>query len=91
MLDAVPPDAESDPIDADDPAVIRAEVLRLRDLAYGEQARAEVLSERVAELETELHALGAHADALQTRLDRSPLQQARRLLGRARRAVAERR
>lgn len=77
----------SDPIDADDPDVLRREVLHARDTAQGERARSEVLAQRVDELEAELHALGDHAVALQARLDRSPIDRARRLLGRLRRAL----
>jgi len=61
-------------------------MLRLRDESLGDRARAEVLEQRVTELETELHQLGAHRDALQQRLDRSPIELVRRAAGRARRA-----
>ena len=77
----------TDPIDGSDPAELRREMLRLRDAALGDRARTEVLEQRVAELEGELHALGAHADELRRRLDRSPVDRVRRLLGRARRTV----
>ena len=72
----------TDPIDGSDPAELRREMLRLRDAALGDRARTEVLEQRVAELEGELH-----ADELRRRLDRSPVDRVRRLLGRARRTV----
>ena len=81
------PSPPPDPIDESDPALLRREMLRLRDAALGDQARREVLEARVDELEAELHALGAHAEDLQRRLDRSPLDRARRVLGRARRRL----
>lgn len=80
--------AQPDPLDADDVAELRREVLRLRDMAHGEQARAELLADRISTLETELHTLDAHARALQRLLDRSPVHRLRRLLGRIRRATS---
>lgn len=65
--DANPTDSAADP----STTLTGEEVLRLRDLAFGERARAEVLSERVGELEGELHALGDFAESLQERLERS--------------------
>ena len=84
---AVSSPADSDPIDSTDVAALRRETLRARDAAHGAQARSEVLARRIDELEAELHALGAHAETLQTRLDRSPIHQARRVVGRLRRIV----
>ncbi|MDE0607868.1 MAG: hypothetical protein OXH78_12025 [Acidimicrobiaceae bacterium] len=40
-----------DPIDSTDPAELRAEILRLRDLNIGLTSQAEVLKEQVADLE----------------------------------------
>jgi len=85
MVDAPSSDSGSDPVDSSDPQTLRAEILRLRDTALGEGARADVLADRVAELETELHALGAHAEALQARLNRSPLEMLARVVRRLRR------
>ncbi len=74
----VPPG--DDPIDAEEPAVLRQEILRLRDLALGEQSRSEVLSHRVTELEQEVHALGAERDTLATELASTPLARVTRKL-----------
>ena len=71
-FDAVVP-AGDDPIDSADTTALRHEILRLRDIALGEVAQREVLTDRIAELERELHALGAANKHLQTELARSPL------------------
>lgn len=78
-IDAALPDGE-DPIDSTDPAALRQEILRLRDVAIGEQSRCEVLADRILELEGELHALGAANEDLAAELARTPLSRlARRL------------
>ena len=58
------PKPESDPIDSDDPAALKAEILRARDDAEGARTNAEVQADRVAELESELHAQGTVIDEL---------------------------
>jgi hypothetical protein len=58
------PEPQTDPIDSDDPAALKAEILRSRDEAQGARTAAEVHADRVAELESELHALGAVIEAL---------------------------
>jgi len=70
----------SDPIDSDDRSELRTEILRLRDLNLGAESRAEVLADRVAELEaqnTELNDaltnLNEANAALHVELGRSPL------------------
>ena len=90
-MSASDPDlVEPDPIDSDDPVELRRAVLSARDTALGAEARSEVLAHRVDELEGELHALGAHADELRARLDRSVADRALRVLGRLRRMVRDR-
>ena len=78
----------TDPIDSDDPAVLKAEILRARDEAAGSRTTAEVQADRVAELESELHALGAVIDELGAEVRRPLVRVARavqrRLPGRAR-------
>ena len=70
-FDAVVP-AGNDPIDSADITALRHEILRLRDVAIGEVAQREVLTDRIAELERELHQLGAANEHLQAELARSP-------------------
>ena len=48
-----------DPIDSDDLERLRHEILRLRDLTLGLASRAEVLEDRVQELEAHVEHLGA--------------------------------
>ena len=69
-----------DPIDSTDPAELRAEILRLRDLDIGLTSHAEVLGERVADLESRNEQLeGTVAElndlnqALHVELGRSPI------------------
>ncbi len=62
-----------DPIDDEDLEVLRHEILRLRDHAIGQDSRAEVLTDRVSELEAELHELGAINEELARELARNPL------------------
>lgn len=76
--------SRSEPFD-DDAQELRREILRLRDAALGREARIEVLTDRVSTLESELRDLDTHAQSLQRRIDRSPVQLARRLLRRLRR------
>ncbi len=69
-----------DPIDSTDPAELRAEILRLRDLNIGLTSHSEVMDERVADLKnrneqldntvTELNDLN---QALHVELGRSPI------------------
>jgi len=69
-----------DPIDSTDPAELRSEILRLRDLGIGLTSHAEVLGERVADLESRNEQLeGTVAElndlnqALHVELGRSPI------------------
>ncbi len=54
-----------DPIDSGDVGLLRAEILRLRDLVVGGSARRELLRDRINELEEVHH----RADALQERVN----------------------
>ena len=69
---SVTPDG-SDPIDSVDQAELRAEILRLRDLNIGLESRAEVLAERVADLEAQNEELNDANRALEVELGRSPM------------------
>lgn len=62
----------TDPIDSDDAATLKAEILRARDEANGARTTAEVHADRVAELESELHAQGAVIEELGAEM-RAPL------------------
>lgn len=52
----------SDAIDSSDIDTLRTELLKARDRALGEAARADVNADRVTELESELHKLEAEAN-----------------------------
>ncbi|MDE0702018.1 MAG: hypothetical protein F4Y27_02045 [Acidimicrobiaceae bacterium] len=69
-----------DPIDSTDPDELRAEILRLRDLSIGMTSHAEVLGERLADLQTRNEQLDSAVNelndlnqALHVELGRSPL------------------
>ena len=69
-----------DPIDSTDPAELRAEILRLRDLNIGLTSQAEVLKEQVADLEARnevlddtVTELNEANQTLHVELDRSPI------------------
>lgn len=69
-----------DPIDSTDPAELRAEILRLRDLNIGLTSHAEVLNERVTDLksrneqlEITVNELNDLNRALHVELGRSPI------------------
>lgn len=72
-FDDLPVDADPDPIGTDDPAVLRTEILRLRDALLGANGRTEVLRDRIAELETRERELDAANLALHEELSRSPV------------------
>ena len=71
-----------DPIDSSDPSALRPEILRLRDALLGEQARTEVLRDRVTELEAHVEALAADNETLHAELARNPLMRVVRAVGR---------
>lgn len=61
---------DPDPIDTSDVEELRTETLRLRDLSLGLVSRAEVLTDRVSELETALrHSEQAHRNLNQAHDD----------------------
>lgn len=62
-----------DPIDSDDAAVLRGEILRLRDELAAADGRREVLTDLVAEREARIAELDAHANALAEELARNPI------------------
>ena len=71
-FDDLPVAAEPDPIGADDPDVLRAEILRLREQLLGANGRTEVLEDRIAELERREAELDAANRALHEELARNP-------------------
>ena len=62
-----------DPIDSDDPAVLRGEILHLRDEVAAAEGRREVLDDLVAERDARIDELDAQAAALAEELARNPL------------------
>lgn len=71
-FDDQPVAAVPDPIEADDPDVLRAEILRLRDRVLGADGRIEVLEDRVEELERRERELDDANRALHEELGRHP-------------------
>lgn len=71
--DELPTPDGPDPIDGGDPTHLRREILRLRDLVLGEQARTEVLDDRVGELESQVEELARVNQQLHTELARNPV------------------
>ena len=61
----------SDAIDSSDIDTLRTELLKARDRALGEAARADVNADRVTELESELHKLKAEANRPPVRVARA--------------------
>lgn len=86
MIESEDPDS-IDSIDSPVLAALRHEVLQLRDALIGEQAKAEVLTARIHDLERNLSELDEHTQSMQRILDRSPIYQARRVFRRLRRMV----
>lgn len=78
---------DPDPVESDDAATLRAEILRLRESLLAANGRAEVLRDRIAELETREHDLHEANRHLQAELDRNPVM---RLLGAVRRRLGNR-
>lgn len=83
-FDDLPVADDPDPIESDDPVTLRVEILRLRDGLLGADGRAEVLRDRVAELETREAELDAANAELQETLARNPLM---RVIAAARRRI----
>ena len=72
-IDDLPVGGDPDPIDDDDPAVLRTEILRLRESLLAANGRAEVADDRIAELERREGELDTVNAALHEDLGRSPL------------------
>ncbi len=73
VFDDLPVADDPDPIGSDDAAVLRAEILRLRDGLLAANGRTEVLRDRIAELEQRERDLDrANAD-LHAELARNPV------------------
>lgn len=60
-----------DPIDSADPIDLRVEILKLRDLVLGLTSHAEVLADRVVELETQNDQLHAVTEARSRKLEQT--------------------
>jgi hypothetical protein len=82
VFDDLPVPEGPDPIDSDDAAALRAEILRLRESLLATNGRTEVLRDRVAELEEIEAGLHAANAQLHTDLARSPLTRALRAVRR---------
>lgn len=70
-FDDLPVPAGPDPIDDDDPMVLRTEILRLRESLLAVNGRTEALRDRIAELEqheVELDAANTELDRVNTEL-----------------------
>jgi hypothetical protein len=72
-FDDLPVAADPDPIGADDPTVLRAEILRLRESLLAANGRSEILRDRIAELERRETELDAANRALHEELGRNPV------------------
>ncbi|MEQ8840651.1 MAG: hypothetical protein RIB98_06695 [Acidimicrobiales bacterium] len=72
-FDELPVPGDPDPIESDDPTVLRTEILRLRDGLLGANGRAEVLGDRIAELERREAELDAANSELHAALAANPL------------------
>lgn len=77
-------------IDSDDPGVLRAEILRLRDAVTGGSAREEVLEDRVRGLESQVEEMAAEIAKL-ARLTSNPAVRAALTVTRPVRRFLERR
>lgn len=67
-FDDLPVPAGADPIDSEDAMTLRAEILRLRESLLAANGRAEVLRDRIDELEQNEHDLHAANAALHEEL-----------------------
>ncbi len=85
-LVATPSPDDEDPIDRDDPDLLRREILRVRDLLIGAGAREEVLTDLVNERDQQIVELDRTVQNLSAELARNPLMRfARAALRRLRR------
>jgi hypothetical protein len=81
-FDDLPVADDPDPIGADDPMVLRTEILRLRESLLAANGRTEVLRDRILELERREYELDTANAALHEELGRSPLLRVARSLRR---------
>jgi len=76
--------SESDPIDTDDPSVLRAEILRLRDRAASIDARVEVLEALIATRDTQITEYDAEVNRLRDVVAQSSITRVRQAIDRRR-------
>jgi len=76
--------SEPDPIDTDDPDVLRAEVLRLRDHLASIDARIEVLESLIATRDTQITEYDAEVNRLRDVVAQSAITRVRQAIDRRR-------
>ena len=76
--------SEPDPIDTDDPDVLRAEILRLRDHLASIDARIEVLESLIATRDTQITEYDAEVNRLRDVVAQSAITRVRRAIDRRR-------
>ena len=76
--------SEPDPIDTDDPDVLRAEILRLRDHMASIDARIEVLESLIATRDTQITEYDAEVNRLRNVVAQSAITRVRQALDRRR-------
>ena len=76
--------SEPDPIDTDDPDVLRAEILRLRDHLASIDARIEVLESLIATRDTQITEYDAEVNRLRDAVAQSAITRVRQAIDRRR-------
>ena len=76
--------SEPDPIDTDDPDVLRAEILRLRDHMASIDARIEVLDSLIATRDTQITEYDAEVNRLRNVVAQSAITRVRQAIDRRR-------
>jgi hypothetical protein len=76
--------SEPDPIDTDDPDVLRAEILRLRDHLASIDARIEVLESLIATRDTQITEYDAEVNRLRDVVGQSAITRVRQAIDRRR-------
>ena len=76
--------SEPDPIDTDDPDVLRAEILRLRDHVASIDARIEVLESLIATRDTQITEYDAEVNRLRDVVAQSAITRVRQAIDRRR-------
>ena len=76
--------SEPDPIDTDDPDVLRAEILRLRDHLVSIDARIEVLESLIATRDTQITEYDAEVNRLRDVVAQSAITRVRQAIDRRR-------